>query len=52
MKQGQHFQTTIDLDEVMNTNRQNGSVYQALTQVYTLLNQDISHPQIEGRTLA
>jgi len=52
MKQGQHFQTTIDLDEVMNASQQNDKVYQALTQVYTLLSQDISHPQIEGRTLA
>ena len=52
MKQGQLFQTTIDLDEVMNASQQNDKVYQALTQVYTLLNQDISHPQIEGRTLA
>ena len=52
MKQGQHFQTTIHLDEVMNASRQNANVYQALTQVYTLLSQDISHPQIEGRTLA
>jgi hypothetical protein len=51
MKQGQHFQTTIELDEVMNASRQNGNVYQALTQVYTLLSQGISHPQIEGRTL-
>jgi hypothetical protein len=39
MKQGQHFQTTIDLDEAMNARRQNGNVYQALTQVYTLLSQ-------------
>ena len=52
MKQGQHFQTTIDLDEVMNASQQNDKVYQALTQVYTLLSQDISHPQIEGKTLA
>jgi hypothetical protein len=36
----------------MNTNWQNGSVYQALTQVYTLLSQDTSHPQSEGRTMA
>ena len=36
----------------MNASWQNGNVYQALTQVYTLLSQDISHPQIEGRTLA
>jgi len=39
MKQGQHFQTTIDLDEVMNASRQNDNGYQALTQVYTLLSQ-------------
>jgi D-ribose pyranose/furanose isomerase RbsD len=52
MKQGQLFQTTIDLDEVMNASQHNDNVYQALTQVYTLLSQDISHPQIEGKTLA
>jgi hypothetical protein len=28
MKQGQHFQTAMDLDEVMNASR---NVYQALT---------------------
>ena len=36
----------------MNASQQNDKVYQALTQVYTLLSQDISHPQIEGKTLA
>jgi len=52
MKQGQHFLTTINLDEVMNASRQKNNVCQALAQLHTLLSQDISHPHNEGKTLA